>query len=402
MDAGVLDSFLNDLLIKEDLHKRIQSLDGQDPARVAMGSSRPYAASLLARQVAGRAIARQKMPAWHADIRIAYPLKQNIGQASQHQAAALKASLCKGYSVADLTGGTGIDAWYMAQDAREFLYNETNPELFRLARHNLGLLNLQSIFFSNHTAEGVWKDELLLQPYEVIFLDPSRLEEGRKVFALKDYSPDITQIPAYILQTKKLMVKLGPMLDIQEVLKVLPWVRQIVVVSIRNEVKELLALSWQAFNGEVIQAIELDWRGHCFRFQAGMAGAKQAGELSTEYLFEPGAALVKAGLTRAYGQYPGLARIHPEVSLYFCPTPDILFGKTYRILERLPGKPEDIKKRYAKNPVDIASRGFAMSAEEIASRYKFKTGGGPMLYFTRVMEAGTERHLCLVVERIFA
>lgn len=398
----LLGSFLNALLDDEDLHQHILSLEGHDPTRIAMGKSGRFPQQFIARQVAGRSIAKQKNPPWYEDMRIAYPPKQNMGQASQHQAAALKAALCKGRSVADLTGGTGIDAWYMAQSAKRFLYNEPDLDIFQIGLHNLSLLGLKGLGFANQSAEELWNNAEALWSYNTIYLDPSRLEEGRRVGALKEYGPDVTHLPAEILRNKRVLIKLGPMLDLKAIMKALPWVQQVLVVSIKNEVKEVLALNWQALEGDAIQALELEWRGHCFRFHPEMKGSKPAIPASKEYLFEPSAALVKAGLTRQYGQYAGLTRLHPGVSLYYTAGADVLFGKIYRILEMLPGKPEEIKKRYEKGPVDIASRGFDMTAEEIASRYKFKTGGGQMLYFTRIMEDGKERHVCLIVERVFA
>ncbi len=402
-----LESFLNLLLKDEALQRQIQTLDGQDAARVAMGKAGGYPPSLMARQVAGRAIAKSKMLVWHADLRVAYPPRQNLGQASVHQAAALKASLLKGCSVADLTGGTGIDAWFMAQVATRFLYNEPDKELAQIARHNLGLLGLNLIDFSQKNAEDVWQDEAALVSYQAIYIDPSRLDEGRKVIGLSGYSPDIMGLPESIIKNKKLMVKLGPMLDLAEVMKVLPWVRQLLVVSVKNEVKELLALNWEGLPGATIQALELDWRGRCFRFSAPPPAGRttliptMAGGTVT-HLFEPGAALVKAGLVRPYGDWAGLRRLHPDVGLYFADITEPLFGKTYRIVDTLSGNPEEVRKRFAKTAVDVAAKGFTQTAEQLIARHKFKTGGGPMLYFTKMMEDGRERHVCFVLERVLS
>lgn len=79
---------------------------------------------------------------------------------------------------------------------------------------------------------------------DCLFLDPARRDsQGGKTVAIADCEPDVQKLePLLVEKGRTVVVKLSPMLDIFSSLRELKYIRQIHVVAVNNECKELLAV----------------------------------------------------------------------------------------------------------------------------------------------------------------
>ena len=92
--------------------------------------------SLALRQIAARQLLQKKVPQWAENEDLLFPAHLSIEQCSSEATAQYKATLLQGQSLADLTGGLGIDTFYISQHFQQTDYVERQAELCNLARHN--------------------------------------------------------------------------------------------------------------------------------------------------------------------------------------------------------------------------------------------------------------------------
>ncbi|MEJ2005966.1 MAG: hypothetical protein P8X57_13625, partial [Cyclobacteriaceae bacterium] len=95
---------------------------------------------VIANQLRARQKAKDKLPEWYNSPCVIYPPLLNLEQASSELTAKYKSGIFKGDHLADLTGGTGIDTYYLSAGFRQSTYVEKEPFLCRLARHNFTCL----------------------------------------------------------------------------------------------------------------------------------------------------------------------------------------------------------------------------------------------------------------------
>ena len=201
-------------------------------------------------QIAGRQIAAEKIPSWKEIDDIWYPKHLSLEQCSSEITARYKASLLQGESLADLTGGFGIDCSFLATGFRSATYVERQAELCTIAAHNFPALDLNHISVRND--DGVAYLETM-SPVDCIFLDPARRNEhGGKTVAISDCEPNVAELEGLLLsKANRIMIKLSPMLDLSQALKELPHTQEVHIISVNNECKELLLLLGQTAPEEI-------------------------------------------------------------------------------------------------------------------------------------------------------
>ena len=286
----------------------------------------------------------------------------------------------QGGSFIDLTGGYGIDSFYLSAMATEAHYVEQNPELCRIAEHNFSrtrphlqvhnttaeefLRTLPDIPYTQrsslHELPNTERSEVhytnsptrseakfITQSsqheakrsslHEVpntersgvtcIYLDPARRDNhGGKVFRIEDCTPNIIDLlPLLQQKSTVLMIKLSPMLDITAALRSLGEGWQVHVVAVRNEVKELLFIkSWRGSDGlggsylTAANYTQDHWQTLSFTLEEEQ-NAQVNYWHSTDaprYLYEPNAAILKAAAFRFVSEHFHLAKLAPSTHLY--------------------------------------------------------------------------------------
>ncbi|MGK6351157.1 THUMP-like domain-containing protein [Parapedobacter sp. DT-150] len=377
---------MNRHLLTPEVQQYLRAHETMAPADMALAKS-PFAAvssAELAQQLDGRQRCRKKLPLWYDTSGIYYPEKLSLEQTSSQVTAAYKTALLPPHiRVADLTGGFGIDAYFFAQRATSVIHCERNASLSEIARHNASILGADDITFI--AADGLeYLKTLADDTMDCIYLDPSRRVDKRKVFRLEDCEPNVVAVQRILLQKAgKVLVKSAPLLDISAALGVLQHVSEVHILSADNEAKELLFLLDRAHAGApLLTAAALKggsvqpFSFHAAEEKAAVADFGPPGQ----YLYEPDAALLKAGAFKLMGQRYGLKKLHPHTHLYTADTVVADFiGKTFQVDHVMPYA--EFKKDKSAAQANVSTRNFPLNADTLRKKHRIGEDGSKHLFF---------------------
>lgn len=334
-------------------------------------------------QIATRQKIRKKVPGWYGHTGLILPNGLPLEQASSQATAELKSQELSGTHLLDITGGLGVDCYYLSSNFTHTTYVERDPELTALAKHNFAVLGAN---IEVKTGDGLVYLEQ--NPTEVVYLDPHRRDAVRKKqVALSSYQPDITAHLNLLTQNSQLaLVKVSPMLSLSEAEKLLTgYLAEIWVISYRNECKEVLLHLRSDAEPDRLEVRCFNHNGH--RWQHNRAplhhGIRLEYSLPETYLYEPNASLLKAGIQDKVAAEFHLAKLHPQSHFYTSlqRLPDFP-GRSFELRESLkPWHPSLKKTRY-----NIISRNFPERADRIAQRLRIKPAGDDFLIATRLID----------------
>lgn len=338
-------------------------------------------------QIAGRQAAANKIPSWQSIEELWYPRHLSMEQCSSEMTAQYKSTLADGETLTDLTGGFGIDCAFMASRFRKVSYVERQEELCEIAKHNFPLLGLKHIMVYNE--DGVAHLQKM-EPVDCIFIDPARRNEhGGKTIAISDCEPDVEELEELLLSKgKQIIIKLSPMLDLTLALKSMKHVREVHVISVNNECKELLLI----IGNEPSQLIPI----HCINLtpkEKQTFTFTREEELTSEclytkelgkYLYEPNASILKAGAFRSIASRYEVKKLHPNSHLY---TSDLWIenfpGRSFLITGQCSFNKKEIKETIGElKKANITVRNFPATVAEIRKRTKLSDGGEVYLFAT--------------------
>ena len=377
-------------------------------------------------QIRGRKMARVKLPRWASIDGIIYPPHISMEQCSSEFTAQYKAELAARLleSVAaevcgtcgerlqptekaeevnkiefvDLTGGFGVDFSYIAERLGvKSMYVERQARLCEAAWENFGRLGLRNAVVRN--GDGV---ETLhsLDNLRLIFIDPARRDDaGNKVVSLQDCTPDVTLLQGEMLaKADFVIIKLSPMLDWHRAVSELKYVREVHIVSVNNECKELLlVLSVQE---EAPRRVICVNDGQQFTFvepdEATVSIAKT--EDGCGYLYEPNASLMKAGCFGAISERYGVKMLANNSHLFVGDEPIVDFpGRSFRIKAISTFNKKELKCQLSDiTKANIATRNFPLSVVELRKRLKLKDGGEIYIFGTTLAD---ESHVLFFCEK---
>lgn len=331
--------------------------------------------ALLAEQVIGRRKAKEKLLTFYRMGGVVYPPKVNLEQTSSELTANYKVKVLRGHlgnrvkNGADLTGGWGVDSFFLSGMVDEFVYAEPNARLLALAHHNHHLLGRKNITYIN-----VGLPDSLDQvsgPLDFIYLDPSRRVEGKKVVKLEDYIPDVPKLmPALFEKAKHLLIKAAPLLDISLAAHSLPGIKNVHVVAVDNECKELLFYCEHGYAGPVaITAIDLSAREELQFAVDEEAAAPVSYAEPRAYIYEPNAAILKAGAFRLVAHRFDLAKLHTNTHLYS--SDRLVHGFPGRVFETTNLAPAAIPQKKA----HVVTRNFPDAAATLKKKLGLADGG---------------------------
>ena len=352
-------------------------------------------------QIAGWQAAVRKLPEWSQTEGILYPRHLSMEQCSSEVTARYKASLACGDTFADLTAGFGVDCAYMARNFREADYVERQEYLCEQAVHNFSLLGLGNVRV--HCGDAV---EYLrrMEPVDWLFLDPARRDShGRKTVDMADCEPDVRALESLLVEKgRNVMVKLSPMLDIFSALRELRHIREVHVVAVNNECKELLITLCKTADilsgapSEPVVCCEQavnNFLAEPFRFtysEERNAACALAGAVG-RYLYEPNVALLKAGPYRLLSERYGVRKLHPNTHLYTSDTSVGFPGRRFRVTGVSGfGKKELKDFLQGVEKANLTVRNFPVSVAELRKKLRLKEGGDLYL-FAATMENGEKK-----------
>lgn len=358
-------------------------------------------------QVEGRERTKDKLPTFASIPDWWYPVRLSCEQCSSELTARYKASLLSPLALGegkeerflDLTGGYGVDTYFLSEQFSHTDYVEQNEELCRIAAHNFALSQKSkverqklSIAIHNTTAE----DFLLSSPcgeagWGLIFLDPARRDShGSKVFRIEDCTPNVEELlPTLLAHSKRLLIKLSPMLDLTQAVTSLSQVNwDIHIVAIKNEVKEVLLLS--GGTGQ-ITTIDLAQKDQAFVFtreEEQHCGLDIRDGKLANYLYEPNAAILKAGAYKLVAQRFGLHKLDVNTHLY----------TSRQFIENFPGRVWRITEKQNLKQANVLTRNYPLTPEQLKKKLHLRDGGTAFVIGCRVAGKPT----LLYAERVYS
>lgn len=362
-------------------------------------------------QVEGRERTADKLPAFATIEDWWYPVRLSCEQCSSELTAKYKKEILTPYTLhhtastmVDLTGGYGVDTYFLSELFAHTDYVEQDAELCRIADHNFSLpfregAGLGSISIHNSTAEEFLKTA---GQYDLVFLDPARRDShGGKVFRLEDCTPNVVDLlPAllsHLTPEGRLMLKLSPMLDLTQAIKELSAVNfqwSVYVVAIKNEVKEVLLLNQEP----TITAIDLAKKEQAFVFtreeESNSGAIQQCNGLTAKrsyspkngqekpplFLFEPNAAILKAGAYKLIAERFGLSKLDVNTHLYCSEelVPDFP-GRVWKI-KPTPPPPKGKELSQA----NVLTRNYPLTPDQLKKKLHLRDGGTDFVIGCRV------------------
>jgi len=191
-------------------------------------------------QINGLQKAKNKLPEFYQHKNMLYPSTLSMEQCSSEETAIFKSNIIKGKSVIDLTGGFGVDSYYFSKIFNEVIYVEKDTALFNIAIKNFNILSAKIKSFNTSTEDFIAKPK---QKADLIYIDPSRRNQNKKVYQLEDCSPNILTLTEKLFEiSPQILVKTSPLLDLKQSIKELKNVAKIFVVALNNDCKEVLYL----------------------------------------------------------------------------------------------------------------------------------------------------------------
>ncbi len=342
----------------------------------------------LAQQIQAKNKCREKLPTWFRSPQIYYPDGLNIEQCSSEATARYKADLVHGKTLLDLSGGFGVDSYFFSKKMDSVIHCEIDPELSEIAAHNFGILGRRNIQCVPGDGIEYLKDHD--QKFDWIYADPSRRNDRKgKVFLLRDCLPDIPgNLDLIFERTDRLLLKGSPMFDIKGGIGELGSVREVHVLALENEVKELLFLLERGFVGETgIQTVNMgkkDEQRFGFTLGEEQACQSQFGHAGN-YLYEPNAAILKAGGFKSIGRAYGLQKLHPHSHLYSSAELVDFPGRRFRLLAKLPYSKKNVQ-GLGLEKANVSVRNFPQSVAQLRKRHRIADGGDDYLFFTKDLE----------------
>lgn len=381
-----IQAHLNKLRDVKDIHKIILSLpyEGEDK-------------HWFAAQLEGRIKAKDKLPTWANTPSIIFPKRLSVEQSSSEMTAAYKASLIKGaFSLIDITGGFGVDSYFFSKVAGQVIYVEQQEELSAIVQHNhqtSGASNIEHIH-----GDGL-QVVTNIDKVDWIYADPARRQGSSKVVLLQDCEPDIlSHLHLLMEKCSHLMIKASPMLEIKEAIKQLQWVKEVHVVAVKGECKEILFLLNKLKNDSVkIKAVDVGGTKEVVMQSTYEAESEIQINYSDplKYLYEPNAAIMKAGLYKTIAAQCNVNKIHTHTHLYTSEEVKENFpGRTFKILDIIPADKKALKRILPEGKANIQARNFPMTTEKIKKKLGIKDGGNFYIYATTLRNGDKRLLVC--------
>ncbi len=363
----------------------------------------------MLQQVEGRQRTSGKLPTFAQIEDWWYPVRLSCEQCSSEATAQYKAAIVRSLGerhdiLIDLTGGYGVDTYFLSEQTSQAHYVERNEELCRIAQHNFHITN-KHILVHNTSAEDFLAQYSLTdcamcgsQKRVIIYLDPARRDaHGGKVFRIEDCEPDVIKIlPSLRAISNTILIKFSPMLDITSALQSLGNEWDVYVVALHNEVKEIIFVT----GNNRIHAVNILHEGND-QFSFTRSEEKSAlcamADCICEYIYEPNAAIIKAGAFRLVSEQYQLHKLDHNTHLY---TAD-------QLIEDFPGRVWKVTAQPIKNQRDIAAlgiqraailtRNYPLTPEQLRKKFKLQESDSYFLIGARI----ANKPILLLTKRVY-
>ena len=439
-------NFVGNMIINQETKDFISRHSDEDVRKVALSGKPAESVDLpfALQQIAGRQTAKTKLPSWYAAEDVIFPPHISMEQCSSEQTAEYKVAVlqsvmglpftiqyeAKKCHFIDFTGGFGVDFSYMAKPFSSATYIERQEHLCDIAQHNLPLLGLKDAeVVCTDSVEAMQKvsDYAHGKPI-VVFMDPARRDtNGQRTYAIADCTPDVTScIDDLLRHTQVVMIKLSPMLDWHSAVRELndaaqshDAVREIHIVSVGNECKELLLLLSDKYSSPlslhcvndaerfVIHGVSAEDNAivsataEASSHYSEAEGERKQGNqtiFEAQYLYVPNASVMKAGCFSVLENAFPIRQISLNSHLFFADTMVERFpGRAFRVRTVTTMNKKELRKALdGVTKANIATRNFPISPENLRKKLKLKDGGETYIFATTTAD---NDHILIVCDK---
>ena len=353
----------------------------------------------LVEQLEAKKKCQDKLPTWFKTPKIYYPNKLNIEQTSSEITAQYKANLIDGNSLIDLTGGYGVDDYFFSQKFSEIYHCELDENLSKIADYNYEILGVKNIkCIAENGLDFLHKTKHI---FDWIYIDPSRRNDSKeKVFFLSDCLPNVPEnLDLLFYKSCNILIKTSPLLDFTIGINELKFVKEIHVVAVQNDVKELLWILEKGYLGNCNIKTINSTKTETEVFNFSLSEEKEMiSELSEplSYLYEPNSAILKSGAFKIVGNKFKLKKLHEHSHLYTAKELIDFPGRSFKIEQVLPYQKKEIQK-LGLTKANITTRNFPDSVANIRKKHKIKDGGDSYLFFTKNAE---DKYVVLICSKV--
>ncbi|GFD82800.1 hypothetical protein KUL118_56620 [Tenacibaculum sp. KUL118] len=338
----------------------------------------------LANQIIAKQKSEKKLPTWFQTKNIYYPPKLSIEQTSSEITAEYKSKLINGESIIDITGGFGVDCYAFSKQFKNVMHCELNEKLSKIVSSNYKQMKVSNI--ETIATNGLKYLENTSEKFDCIYIDPSRRNEKKgKVFLLSDCIPNIPENLDFLFEkSNTILIKNSPILDITSTINELKFVKEIHVIAVNNEVKELLFLLKKDIKVPIeIKTCNILKNNYQFFNFSLKNKIKPEYSLPLKYLYEPNAAILKSGGFNEVANQQKIGKLHQHSHLY---TSENLVedfpGRIFNINNVFTYNKKRIKKQITESKANITTRNFPKTVAQIRKETKLKDGGNTYLFFT--------------------
>ncbi|SIN97599.1 class I SAM-dependent methyltransferase [Algoriphagus halophilus] len=338
-------------------------------------------------QIAARQKISKKLPSWAKDPNLVFPASISLEQSSSEETALFKSKGLSGKWMIDLTGGFGVDSFYLSHAFEKATYCEYQEELAQIVSNNLE--HLAPGKFEFVAGDGLAHLLSSKLTYDLIYVDPARRGDGnQKLYKLQDCQPDVVSVWDQLTEkSEQILIKASPMLDISQAFLELPDLQLIQIVSSKNEVKELL-LHWKKRENLSKKRIEIndlgsDLPAFSFSMEQEEKAVSEFGEIA-EYLIEPMSGILKAGAFKLFGNQFKLKKLEPNSHIFTSDfLPENIPGRVFKVIQEVAANKKEIKKLFPKGKANVITRNYVQGANELKKKLGLKDGGEDFLIGTK-------------------
>lgn len=381
--------------INQHLHERVDQLV------LKIRKQFNTAPDFILQQINGRKKVGDKIPAWAGHDKLLFPSVVSFEQCSSEKTAFYKSKLIGGNHLVDVTGGFGVDTFFMGQQFEEVDYVEQEGALAAVVRHNFQVLGASHIRV--HIGDGIDFLKNSDRKADWVFIDPARRgAENKRVFLMEDSEPDIMALAGFLLtKSNRVLVKLSPMLDLEEIARKVDGVTALIVVAVQNECKEILAIlenKTVAFDEIVIKTVDLRKDGTERHFNTDFYHQKNSTvpyANPLDHIYEPNRAVLKAGVQNHLAQSFGLQKIAANSHFY---TSNQMIrdypGRRFAVIQCLKPKKQALYNCVPHKKANIIARNYPLKASELYQKFKITPGGDHYVLATTLQDTTKVLMIC--------
>lgn len=377
----------------------IQTHSSANPTslRLKYGKEQEFAIT----QIEARQKARTKLPRWFTEPRLVFPAAVSVEQSSSEVTARYKAEIMSrmgSHSIIDATGGMGIDSFFFSNYFDAVTYIERNEQLAERARYNFSVLQAHNIecicddsinFLNQQNGKADW-----------LYLDPARrTADHRRVVGLADCEPDVTKhLSLFLAKAQRILIKVSPLLDLTQALLEVPHITAVHVVAVENECKELLleigSLSAEMF----VKTVNFKNDGSRQTFDFNRTAESDASVTFSNplaYVYEPNAAILKAGAFKSLAAKLQLFKIAPHSHLYTSESLNPQFpGRAFKCIATVKADSKALTPYLINEKANLTLRNFPGTTDELRKKLKLKDGGDVYLLATTLANGDKRLLVC--------